>query len=192
MTAVHALCGGHERRSAGSNDARSSNTREDVMSKAFDWSTSVAYDAPRKASLHFAGRARLRLLAKELGLPKDSFDIRSNKGGIAVSGECILHAEKIYVQVSQSVIGRGMGILIRKCNGRKDYTGSRNHWLPLDRLNDIPALARYVRTVLLDSIWMETPAEYRSLIDGKRYILELQNGATCLVPLETSDKAKLG
>jgi hypothetical protein len=162
--------------------------------KAFDWSTSVAYNAQRKASFHFTARARLRKLATELGLPKGSFEIRSCKGGIAVSGEAILHHEKIYVQVSQSVIGRGMGILIRTCNGRKDYTGGRNHWLPLDRLDDIHALARYVRTVLLDSIWMETPAEYKSLINGERYILELETYhgvGTCLVPLSTSRKASL-
>jgi hypothetical protein len=162
--------------------------------KAFDWSTSVAYNAQRKASFHATARARLRKLATELGLPNGSYEIRSNQGGIAVSGEATLHHEKIYVQVLQSCLGRGMGILIRKCNGRKDYTGGRNHWLPLNRLDDIAALARYVRTVLLDSIWMETPAEYKSLVNGERYILELETYhgvGTCLVPLATSRKASL-
>jgi hypothetical protein len=163
------------------------------MVKAFDWSTSVSYNAQRKGSFHSTARARLRKLATELGLPEGSFEIRSNKGGIAVSGEATLHHEKIYVQVLQSCLGGGMGILIRKCNGRKDYTGGRNHWLPLDRLDDIESLARHVRSVLLDSIWMETPAEYKSLIKGQRYILEMDetSGATCLVPLSTSRKASL-
>jgi hypothetical protein len=174
-------------------DGRSVNTRGMTMVKAFNWSNPVAYNAQRKASFHATARARLGMLAKELALPKDSYEIRSCKGGIAVSGEAILHHEKIYVQIMQSSFGPvGHGILIRTCKGRKDYSGGRNHWAPLERLNDIPALARYVRSVLLDSIWMETPAEYKSLIDGTRYILELQdNGGTWLVPLSTSRKASL-
>jgi hypothetical protein len=162
--------------------------------KPFDWSKSVAYNAQRKDSFHFTARARLRKLATELGLPKGSYEIRSNKGGIAVSGEATLHHEKIYVQVLQSFAHKGHGILIRKCNGRKDYTGGRNHFLPLERLDHIKGLAGYVRVVLLDSIWMETPPEYKSLVNGERYILELDetSGATCLVPLSTSRKASLG
>jgi hypothetical protein len=117
--------------------------------RAFNFALSVAYNAQRKARFHSMGRARLQLLAKELGLLKGSFEIRSNQGGIAVSGEVTLHHEKIYVQILQSCLGGGMGILIRKCNGRKDYTGGRNHWLPLNRLDDIAALARYVRLLRL-------------------------------------------
>src|SRR5262247_2383644 len=113
-----------------------------TMVKAFNWSTPVAYNAQRKASFHATARARLRALATELGLPRGSFDIRSNQGGIAVSGEVTLHHEKIYVQALQSACGpRGHGILIRTCNGRKDYTGGRNHWLPLERLDHIKGLA---------------------------------------------------
>ena len=40
------------------------------------------------------------------------------------------------------------GILIRTCEGRKDYTGGRNHFAPLSLLDDIPALASRCRTVL--------------------------------------------
>src|SRR5262245_57277995 len=149
--------------------SKQSNARGMTMVKAFNWTLGVAYNAQRKARFHSMGRARLQLLAKELGLPKGSFEIRSNQGGIAVSGEVTLHHEKVYVQIAQSCLGNSVGILSRKCNGRKDYTGGRNHWLPLERLDHIKGLAGYVRVVLLDSIWMETPAEYKTLIDGERY-----------------------
>jgi hypothetical protein len=155
----------------------------------FDFARDVSYNVQGKGRFHSQGRAKLRALATELGLPVGSYDIRSNKGGIAVSGEVTLHGERVYVQIAQSCIGRGMGILIRKCNGRKDYIGARNHWLPLDRLSDVTALARYVRTVVEDSVWIETPAEYKTLIGGQRYVLELIDGqGTCLVPLATSRK----
>lgn len=157
----------------------------------FNFTQSVAYNAQAKRRFHSQGRAKLRALASALALPTGSYDIRSNQGGIAVSGEITLHHERVYVQILQSCLGREYGILIRKCNGRKDYTGGRNHWLPLDRLNyPIEQLAGYVRTVVCDSVWMETPAEYRTIIDGKRYILEMDatGGATCLVPLATSRK----
>ena len=90
----------------------------------------------------------MRALAAVLALPKGSFDIRSNAGGIAVSGEVTLHAENIYVQISQSCLGGGMGVLIRTCAGRRDYTGGRNHWLPLSSLNSVNVLAHYVRRVM--------------------------------------------
>jgi hypothetical protein len=117
--------------------------------KAFDWSRSCAYDAAAKRSFHGRARSRLRDLAAALQLPAGSFDIRTNKGGIAVSGESILHATHLYVQVSQSYSGKGMGVLLRRCNGRTDYVGERNHWLALSALDDVNQLARYIRTIIL-------------------------------------------
>lgn len=118
------------------------------MTRAFNWSSNVSYQPEHKARFHSMGRARLRMLAALLELPVGSFDIRSNKGGIAVSGEVTLHAERVYVQVSQSCLGGGMGVLVRSCEGRHDYMGGRNHWLPLSQLNDLEALALRVRAVM--------------------------------------------
>jgi hypothetical protein len=44
----------------------------------------------------------LKALADALRLSSGEFDLRSNKGGIAVSGEVTLHGDDLYVQVSQS------------------------------------------------------------------------------------------
>jgi hypothetical protein len=118
------------------------------MSVQFNWSNDVSYNENAKRKFHSMARARLRKLAAVLNLPAGSFDIRSNQGGIAVSGEITLHGESIYVQVSQSCIGVGYGIIIRTCKGRKDYTGGTNNWLPLSRLDDIEALARSIQFIL--------------------------------------------
>jgi hypothetical protein len=113
-----------------------------------DWYTSCSYEPDQKRRFHTAVRARLRRLAAELGFPPGSFDLRSNQGGIAVSGEITLHHERIYVQVCQSATRADTGILIRTCEGRRDYTGGCNRFAPLSLLDDIPALGERVRAVM--------------------------------------------
>ena len=113
-----------------------------------NWYLDCAYNEQQKRRFHSMARARLRQLATELEFPPDTFDLRNNKAGIAVSGEITLHHERVYVQVCQPATGQDTGILIRTCRGRRDYTGGRNHFAPLSLLDDIPALARRVRTVL--------------------------------------------
>ncbi len=82
----------------------------------------------RKKAFHREGRKFLRQVATDLGLGPDSYDLRSNPGGIAVSGEVTLHAEGIYIQLSQSVGGPGgISVLYRSCRGRKDYSGGQNN-----------------------------------------------------------------
>ena len=90
----------------------------------------------------------MRALAKELRLSPDSFDVRSCLGGVAVSGEIILHGEFIYIQISQPATGADSGVLIRSCNGRCDYEGGRNHFAPLSLLDEPAALAGHVRAVM--------------------------------------------
>ncbi len=115
-----------------------------------DWYANCSYEPERKRRFHATARARLRKLAAELGLPAGSFDLRSNHGGIAVSGEAILHHEKFYVHVSQPATRANTGILIRTCRGRRDHTGGANHFAPLSLLDDIPALAERVLAVAGD------------------------------------------
>jgi len=58
-------------------------------------------------------------IAKELNLNKDSYEVRYNEGGIAVSGEATLHHENFYIQLSEFPYWR-------TCEGRKDYVGGYN------------------------------------------------------------------
>ena len=115
----------------------------------FDFRQPVAYDPERKRVFHGQARSRLRLLAAALGLRDSDYDVRSNEGGIAVSGEAILHAARLYVQASQSCMGCHAGILFRSCDGRQDYVGGHNHFAPLDLLNHPPALAALIRRNVL-------------------------------------------
>jgi len=114
-------------------------------SNAFDFRTSVAYDDRAKRLFHSRARSQLRRLATELSLQPGSYDLRSNQGGIAVSGEITLHSERLYVQAAQSVMGHDNGILFRTCKGRKDYVGGPNNFAPLDLLNRPEELARRIR-----------------------------------------------
>ena len=113
-----------------------------------DWYARCAYEPDRKRRFHLTARARLRALADALGFPPSSFDVRSNQGGIAVSGEITLHHDSVYIQVSQPATGWDSGILVRTCNGRRDYVGGRNNYAPLSALDDLPELARRVRAVM--------------------------------------------
>ncbi len=127
-----------------------------------DWYVPCAYASEQKRRFHSLARTRLRCLAGVLGFAPASYDLRSNAGGIAVSGEITLHHEKVYVQVSQPATRADTGILIRCCAGRQDYVGGRNHFAPLCLLDDLPALARHVRTVLAQTAEAQ-PARGREL-----------------------------
>ena len=117
-----------------------------------DWHANCSYESKRKRRFHTMARARLRDLATELRLTAGAFDLRSNAGGIAVSGEITLHSERVYVQVCQPATRADTGILIRSCDGRRDYSGGRNHFAPLALLDDIPALAVRVRRVMAEGV----------------------------------------
>jgi hypothetical protein len=87
------------------------------------------------------GKRLLSKLAKELHLPKGSYEVRVNAGGVAVSGDVILHGEWIYINLSQSCVGPAFGFYWRLCRGRKDYTGLTNRWAKWDNLLDLSKLA---------------------------------------------------
>jgi hypothetical protein len=109
-----------------------------------DWYARCAYDPEVKQRFHTAARARLRRLATTLGFRPKSFDLLSNLGGIAVSGEITLHHDDVYIQVCQPAGGADSGILIRTCQGRRDYTGGGTPLAPLRLLDDTPTLAAQV------------------------------------------------
>ncbi len=97
-------------------------------------------DDALKRGLHKDSAAYLRMLATELGFDRVSYDIRSNEGGIAVSGEITLHTDTLYVQISQwAADARNLSFLIRGCKSRKDYTGMGNHSMHL-RSHNVEAL----------------------------------------------------
>lgn len=118
-----------------------------TMTASFPWD--VPCTGRQKDRFHRAARAQMRRLADELGLEPGSYEIRSNRGGPAVSGEVTLHHERVYVQAAQP-FGGGRGLLVRPCEGQRDFTGGRNHLAPLALLDDVEALADLVREVRPD------------------------------------------
>lgn len=89
------------------------------------------YNDSNKREFKRLGMKLLRELRTALGIEAD---IRYNAGGIAVAGECTLHGDSIYVQVSADY---SHGILYRTCKGRKDYSGGPNHWFPVENLETL-------------------------------------------------------
>jgi hypothetical protein len=116
-------------------------------SSAFDFRRRVAYHKWPKREFHLAARRQLRRLAEALSLAPGSYAIRNNAGGVAVSGEIILHAARIYVHVSQPATGHDTGVMFRTCEGRKDYVGGPNNFASLDLLNQPHDLAQRIQEV---------------------------------------------
>jgi hypothetical protein len=102
----------------------------------------------RKADWLKAGAGIARGLAKALGLPPGSFDVRTNPAGPAVSGDVHLHGEWVYVSLSQTALGPDFGFMWRLCRGRKDYAGGPNRWAGWDELLDLPVLAAKMQASL--------------------------------------------
>jgi hypothetical protein len=105
----------------------------------------VSYDAHAKKVFHSEGRKALRRLADALGLADESYDIRVNRGGIAVSGEITLHGEGVYVELSLSCFGRGREVMYRRVTGRSDYCGDRNNFAAVEDLMSPDRFAARIR-----------------------------------------------
>ena len=82
------------------------------------------------------GKAFLRALAKNLGLRE--YKVSANPGGIAVSGETTLigmwNNSGIYIMITQARFGLEELVLYREARHIRDYSSSRNRFLPRDAL----------------------------------------------------------
>jgi len=114
-------------------------------SARFNFRKSVSYGPEAKRLFHTHARRQLLALATALSLGDGDYDLRSNEAGIAVSGEVTLHADRLYVQVCQPATGSDTGILIRSCDGRRDYVGGVNNFASLDLLHRPDELARRIK-----------------------------------------------
>ena len=102
----------------------------------------LSYCDPKlKDQFHRTAKAQLKKVAEAMGLTPDQYDLRSNKGGIAVSGEVTLHTDSVYVQVGQ-FFHTPLNVLYRTCKGRKDYSGGSNHYCTADALEDPEQFAK--------------------------------------------------
>ena len=109
------------------------------------------YNSKTKAAYLKLGTKLLRALARELQLPRGTYDVRTSEGGIAVPGECILHADNLYLQINNSYSAPGPAIMYRTCKGRKDYSGGPNGWAPISQLDDITDFASFLSAWLKEA-----------------------------------------
>lgn len=101
-----------------------------------------------KRTFHSHGKSFLSLLAKELSLPPGSYSLRANLGGPAGSGELILHAERLYVQLMERSIGpKGILMLYRSCEGQQDMAGGPNHFVYMHDFKDSCRQEHVLRTM---------------------------------------------
>lgn len=94
-----------------------------------DLMAAAPYNDKAKRRWLNAARKAARSVAKDLGLAPGTFDVRTNKGGIAVPGEVTLHGETIYLCLGTAMPGGELVGFARSCQGRKDYTGGINRWI---------------------------------------------------------------
>lgn len=108
---------------------------------------SASYNETVKNQFRKEGMALLRKVAKILGLEKGTYSIRYNPAGIACSGDCTLHHDRVYVMFNLDICD---WVLVRSCKGQKDYTGGPNRQYRFDDLQKYGALglANFVRQIL--------------------------------------------
>lgn len=107
---------------------------KEITALARSLEKTLSYNEEAKSRFHRAGKKALKKIAEALGLSPDQYDLRSNKGGIAVSGEITLHTDSLYIQISEPLMGRGNEIMYRSCKGRKDYCGGNNNFMSVSYL----------------------------------------------------------
>lgn len=105
-------------------------------------SESVSYDQRNKDRFLRMSRSLAKMVADGLGLEPSQYDIRVNKGGVAVSGEVTLHSDKIYVQFGQGILD---SFLCRRCDGRRDFVGGQNHYYKWTDLRDFGRFLEFLR-----------------------------------------------
>lgn len=82
-----------------------------------------SYNEQGKAKFRKEAVAQFKAFAENLGLKPETYEVRFNPGGIAVSGDITLHHEKFYINLNES------GCYWRTVKGLKDYVGGPNNWL---------------------------------------------------------------
>lgn len=115
----------------------------------------AAYNEANKAEYKRLSLKLMRSTAKLLGCYGPGI-VRFNAGGIAVSGDAILHSDRVYINLSFGCC-QSLGVMVRAVESRKDYHGKANHWYPLEKLAEYGAvgLAEFASKV----------AEYHASLD---------------------------
>lgn len=112
-----------------------------------------AAGAAAKTTFHREGKKFLKELAAALGT-LGAFTVRSNLAGIAVSGEVTLHADHLYITLSEGYPQPGITMMFRSCKSQKDYMGGHNNFVSMAKFGDYDEQQRILQNL-------------RSLIDAE-------------------------
>lgn len=99
------------------------------------------YDYHNKVKFRNLGRKILKWIAYSLQLPPAQFQIRFNPGGMACSGDHVLHHDNFYLNLSDNT--NSGWFYYRTCKGQKDYTGGPNqivYWKKLIETGLVPLI----------------------------------------------------
>lgn len=100
--------------------------------ETIDWNTDINADPVGKTRFHDTVRNRLAALADQLAIAAVARRISTDMIGPLASGETVLRADGLYVQVEQPKHWPYLGVLVR-------LESRRPAWWPLEAL-DAPAL----------------------------------------------------
>ncbi len=110
--------------------------------------TDVSYNDGLKYMFHAQAQQVLMKLAAQLGYTRGQYDLKSNRGGPAVSGEVTLRADKFYICFGQ-FYGACAGMFMwRTCKGLKDKTGGHNRWVHYSKLKNLVSLAEDIKSII--------------------------------------------
>jgi hypothetical protein len=122
------------------------------MAETYDWTKSCTGSREDKDLFHKVAKNRLKALAKDLGLAAGSFEIRSNMGGGAVSGEISLQHDDFRIEASSPGVRQERGLTMHTCADRKNESrfAGNNHFAPLTWLDDKdrPKLKKLVMQII--------------------------------------------
>lgn len=104
-------------------------------------------DGSRKRRFQRRGMAFLREVGKHLPKSHGPVEVRWNRGGPEVSGDLILHTDRVYLWIDPTLAGAALGYY-RSVKGRKDYTGGQNWPLRIELIWQGPkAVAKALHAV---------------------------------------------
>jgi hypothetical protein len=122
------------------------------MAAAYDWTQSCTKSREDKERFHSVAKRQFKALARDLGLAAGSFEIRSNAGGGAVSGEICLQHNDFRIEASNPGSKQDRGLRMHTCANRENdakFNGN-NHYAPLTWLEDAerPKLRKLLEQVI--------------------------------------------
>jgi len=92
-------------------------------------------------------RSYAKMIVKELGLIPSQYDLRTNRAGVACSGDVHLHTDTLYVAFEQTSICREFGFMYRSVTGRRDFTGGQNRWMKWENLINVQGVIKVFKDV---------------------------------------------